>query len=312
MTDPAERLRWIASLVCSDPTMRRLVDPVIADLQFERADALARGDRWRGRAATCRAVVALGRILCHRGLPALRDELAGDAARRIGGAVLAATALLTIAIWMLPLFVVVTGGYPSMRVTAANVARLLVYLSPAALGVTMPIGLAIGVLVVCGSRTPPRHMRTPVVLLSIAATVAACALFIGIGPLASQAYRDLAVPPGIGFRVNQPGSVGYELERYGRWALVSGNGVLAAFAVAAAAAARRQRWVGGAAGVASLLYPFLALPIGVLAFERMLPVFLAAWLPNVIFAAATLLLIGWNRTCQTTPRRQAASGEPAR
>ena len=34
---------------------------------------------------------------------------------RIGHAVLAATALLTMAIWMLPLFVVATGGYPSMR-----------------------------------------------------------------------------------------------------------------------------------------------------------------------------------------------------
>jgi hypothetical protein len=118
MNESAERLRRIASLVCSDPTMRRLIDPVIADLQFERADALAHGARWRGRAATCRACVALGRILCHRLVPALRDELAGDAARRIAGAVLAATALLTIAVWMLPLFVVVTGGYPSMRITA--------------------------------------------------------------------------------------------------------------------------------------------------------------------------------------------------
>jgi hypothetical protein len=295
VSQPGERLRHLASRACSDRTMRRLVDPVIADLQFERADALARGDRWRAHVATCRAVAALGRILWHGLVPALRDELATDAMWRIGRAVFAATALLTMPIWMLSLFVVATGGYPSMQVTIAHVVRLLLYLSPTALGVTIPMGLSIGVLVVCGSRTPPRHVRATVVLLSIAATALACALFIGIAPLASQAYRDLASPPGIELRVNQPGSVPYQLEQYGRWALVCGNGVLAAFAATAAAASRRRTWIGAAAGLASLLYPFLSVPIGVLASERALPVLLAAWLPNLFFATATLLLIGWNR-----------------
>jgi len=41
MTEPGERLRRIASVVCSHQTMRRLVDPVIADLQFERGEAMA-------------------------------------------------------------------------------------------------------------------------------------------------------------------------------------------------------------------------------------------------------------------------------
>jgi hypothetical protein len=295
MTQPGERLRHLASRVCSDRTMRRLVDPVVADLQFERADALARGDRWRARVATCRAVAALGRILWHRLVPALRDELAADAMWRMGRAVLAATALLTMVIWMLPLFAVATGAYPSMPVTIANVVRLVVYLSPTALGVTIPMGLSIGVLAVCGSRTPPRHVRATVALLSMAATAAAFALFIGVAPPASQAYRDLASPPGIELRVNRPGSAGYQRERYGQWALVCGNGVLAAFAMSAAAAARRRTWIGAAAGVACLLYPFLSVPLGALAFERVLPVLLAAWLPNLIFATATLLLIGWNR-----------------
>jgi hypothetical protein len=245
--------------------------------------------------AMCRAVAALGRILWHRLVPALRDELPADATWRIGGAVCAATALLTMMVWMLPLFVVATGGYPSMRLTIANVVRLLVYLSPTVLGVTIPMGLSIGVLVVCGSRTPPPHVRATVVLLAIAATAAAWALFIAIAPSASQAYRGLASPPGIELRVQQPGSVGYQLGQYGRWALVCGNGVLAAFAMTAAAASRRRMWIGAAAGLASVLYPFLSVPIGVLASEHVLPVLLAAWLPNVIFATATLLLIVWNR-----------------
>jgi hypothetical protein len=40
---------------------RRFIDPVIADWQFERATALARGDRWGARLATVRAVAALAR-----------------------------------------------------------------------------------------------------------------------------------------------------------------------------------------------------------------------------------------------------------
>jgi hypothetical protein len=196
MRQPGERLHHLASCVCSDPTMRRLVEPVIADLQFERADALARGQRWRARVATWRAVAALGRVLWHRLIPTLLDELAPDAIWRIGRAVFVATALLTMLIWILPLFVVATGGYPSMQITIANVVRLLLYLSPTALGVTIPMGLSIGVLIVCGGRTPPRrHVRATVVLLSIAATAVACVLFIGIAPFASQAYPPASFGP---------------------------------------------------------------------------------------------------------------------
>ena len=44
-----------------------------------------------------------------------------------------------------------------------------------------------------------------------------------------------------------------------------------------------------------MVYPFLRLPIGALAFERVLPVLLAVWLPNLMFATGALLLIWWNR-----------------
>ena len=76
--------------------------------------------------------------------------------------------------------------------------------------------------------------------------------------------------------------------------------MLAAFAAATAAAARRRTWIGIAAAVASLVYPFLGVPIAVVAHERVPPILLAAWPPHVAFATATLVLIAWNRIARAT------------
>ena len=39
MTAPGTRLQRLASRICSTKTMTRLIDPVIADLQFEYGEA---------------------------------------------------------------------------------------------------------------------------------------------------------------------------------------------------------------------------------------------------------------------------------
>jgi len=44
-----ERLRAMAARVCSAPTMERLIDPVLTDVQIDHADAMAQGRVWRGR-----------------------------------------------------------------------------------------------------------------------------------------------------------------------------------------------------------------------------------------------------------------------
>jgi hypothetical protein len=301
MTPPGHRLRRLASRVCSDETLRRLVDPVIADLQFEYVDAHAGGHRWRARLATLRAALALTRVAVHRALPLVNDALTADdrAGWRIGRAALAATILVVMAVWSLPLIALVTGAYPSMPVTAANVSRLLVYVVPEAWPVATPIGLAIGVLTVCGNRSMARRARAAVALLAAAGTAVAFVLFIWIAPRASQAFRDLAEPRGIESRINPPGSRGDQFQRIERWTILSGTAVLAAFAVSAAGAARGRPAIRFAAGIAAAAYPFVYLPAGVAALTRVLPVALAAWLPNILYTAVTILLIRLNR-----PRRR--------
>src|SRR6185295_10425114 len=41
--------RSLAAHICAPATMERLIDPVIADLQIEHSEALARGQVWRSR-----------------------------------------------------------------------------------------------------------------------------------------------------------------------------------------------------------------------------------------------------------------------
>jgi lipopolysaccharide export LptBFGC system permease protein LptF len=275
-----ERLRRVASHFCSDDTRRRFVDPVIADLQFERAEAFARNDRWRARLAAMRAVLALTRVL----LVADRD------AWHVAGWALAATGALTALTWLLPLFAFATGAY-EMPASAANLALLLVYLTPVALPVVMPVGVAFGVLAACDSPSDARRTRAAVIALALVATAVACLLFVWVAPVASAAFRDLARPIGRELRINVPGSIGYRLEQQQRWTLLAATAVLAAFASSAASAARRPRreWLIGAAGVASFAFPFLSIPCGLFAVAGILPVPLAAWLPNIVFATAAVM-----------------------
>jgi hypothetical protein len=115
MRRAGDRLRQIALRLCPDDVTRRVVDPIVADLQFEHAEALARGDRRRARLARARAVVAIVRVVLVVDRKAWR-----------------------VAAWA----VVATGA-----LTAPHVAVALV-----ALPVVMPTGVAIGVLAACEVR----------------------------------------------------------------------------------------------------------------------------------------------------------------
>jgi len=279
---------------------RRLIDQVIADWHFERAVALGRHDRWAARLATIRAVIALVRVAVYCVAVAPVDASAGDPSRRIAGAVVVATAMITMVPWSISLFALVTGAY-AMDVTTLNVALLFVYLGPTALVVTIPVGLSTGILAACGRPSDARTARIAIALLVVLATAVSVTLLAWLSPITSYAYRQLARPIGGDLRVNAPGSVGALLAWHEGWALLGASVVLGTFALSAAAvttpqAVRVRFW----AGVASVAHPLLYVPVGVLAITRVVPTVFAAWLPNALFATAALLLIGWNRTLAAT------------
>src|SRR6185503_5559849 len=55
---PGSRLRSLARRMCSQSTMDRLIDPVIADLQCEYAQAIRDHRRWRRRWILLRGYLA--------------------------------------------------------------------------------------------------------------------------------------------------------------------------------------------------------------------------------------------------------------
>jgi len=288
---------------------RRLIDQVIADWHFEHAAALARHDQWAARLATMRAVGACARVAVYCVAVAPLDAFASDSPRRVAGAAVVATVAVTMVIWSISIFALVTGAY-SMDVTILNVVLLFVYLSPTAFVVTIPVGLSTGVLAACSRPSDVRKARIAVVLLAVVATVVSLTLSLWLTPTTSHAYRELARPVGGELRINAPGSIGALLEWHQGWALLGANAVLATFALCAAAVTAPQAiWVRFWAGVASVAYPLLYVPAGVLALARVVPAVFAAWLPNVLFATAALVFVGWNRT-GLHPTRSAGS-EPS-
>ena len=270
--------------------IRPFLDAIVADWQFERGLALARGDRWGARLATARAALAVARVVVRCAVPALHALLATDAAWRIGRATTAAVAIVTALFYTAPVAAVFTGAYPSMPITVGNVLRLLVFVLPTLVGVAIPTGVAIGILLACGGRSQPHRVRALVAVFAVIATLAVCAC-IGVATFADRPYRDLTSPPGIEQRINPPGSVGYRFERTSSWSTLCASVVLAAFAFTAASASRGRPWLRGAAGAASLLYPFSYLLFGMLAFQRIVPVVVAAWMPNVLFVTAAVVLV---------------------
>ena len=49
MTRPGDRLRALAGRILNRRTMERVVDPLLADLQLEYAEAIRRGRVWKSR-----------------------------------------------------------------------------------------------------------------------------------------------------------------------------------------------------------------------------------------------------------------------
>ena len=74
MTRPGDRLRHVASRVCSERNRRRFVEPAIADLQAEFAAARRGGSRWLALRALAAGYLSVGKVVIIATCGDLRDE----------------------------------------------------------------------------------------------------------------------------------------------------------------------------------------------------------------------------------------------
>jgi hypothetical protein len=309
MKGSLDRLRTLAARMLDQRTMERVIDPLLADLQLEYADASRRGRVWRSRWTLLAGhVVFLKTVaLCEaEDVMTLFSGWSADdiaALKRTLGVSAAAIAATTVVLAMPPLL-----NAPFVR----SDAKAILYLMPQALVLAVPMGFTVGVFF---------GLRGRIVSLRSTGAVLACAIFFSfaclgllawIMPWANQEFRqevfrhvsgnDGAVLTK-GFNeltlselserigsYRRSGIVDWDSARllaysyHQRWALSCATVVLAVFALA-----MTQRmvtgWAVGLGALGTLLtyYGLLwSARAGVL--QHSLPAFVGAWLPNALFA----------------------------
>lgn len=183
MTPPGMWLRAVAARLCDTKAMNQLIDPIVADLQYEHAEAQRDGGIWRSRRIRVVGGLALIEVLFlyqgGRAMEILRRITANDTvgARAVLYSTLAmaaATALL-----MLPPLLLLSRVDP----------LLVLYVVPQALPLTIPFGLIVGIVSAFGGRVVSRRAASHVLLLG---AICSALMFVTMGwlvPTANQAYR---------------------------------------------------------------------------------------------------------------------------
>ena len=190
MTQPGDRLRRLASRVCDEASMTRVIDPILADLQWEDAEVSTRSP-WRRRLVRARARLAFWRALTLH----LCTRASGPDPRlaKPWGVVALVLAVVTaiLAITAALIAPAVSDFRDALSfATAMQWTRLVTYLIPQALALAIPGGLLIGATTALVGKARSRRIWTATVLVASGCSLAAAATVWAI-PEANQAFREL-------------------------------------------------------------------------------------------------------------------------
>ena len=301
MTRPGDRLRSLALRLFSTSVMERLIDPAIADLQCEYAEAMRRGRIWRSRwirfagylAFWKVAAVEMASIAATQPAWALADG--GAVGRTIRFSGIATTVTVALLVWM-PLRNLsrqVIFGDPSLL----RLSLLPLYLIPQALAVALPMGLVFGVLYGLRGRAVTVRSRTTIIALAVGVSLATLAVTGGLLPEANQAFRETVAGRPVARGLNELSlrelASGNPYQFHMRLALAVAPLTLGLFSLGLAAAIRasRRTWIATLISVAiCFVYYVILYHGGRLAFDNRVPGFAGAWAANLVFAASALLL----------------------
>lgn len=298
MSRPGARLRAFAARLFDRSTLERLIDPVIADLQCEHAEAVRQGRPWRARWIRIVSCIAFCKVAA---LAVFASDRHG--ARAIVVALATAAPLTALAIGA------VLAGTAATIHSRGNMVWLVLYLVPQALTITLPVCLALGLFVWIRGDGVDRSARRTVLWLMRLALLLAVANTGWITPAANTAFRNVnagaAMPRGpneltfieLGRRVYQgspetglDGPLPTAFWLNARLSLAIAPVLLCVLALTGASAPRRR-------SAAVIVFATLALFVGcyvlvpdydLVTLMRWLPAAAIAWIPNVIVALAAL------------------------
>jgi len=303
MRRPGDRLRVFAARWCGPATMARLIDPLVADLQLEHAESMRSGRVWKSRAIYLAGWIAFLKILA---ICAWADTISlsqgwtADDRRALISAVAFSSVMIAIAVVLLELpFVENTGVLQNPS------PRRFVYLVPQAFSLALTVGGTLGIVFGLGGRRFSRRVGASLILLALAGSVISFVNLAWVTPAANQAFRILMsgqtdLVPGISEL--SLGELSHEIDRFldpsfaqfgyllalafalhSRLALSLSPLVFAIFALSIASGGFFRRWMLGLAACAAFLgYYMLLYGVRSLVWNRTIPPYAAAWIPNVV------------------------------
>lgn len=314
MTRPGTWFRSVARRVCAPATLERVIDPAIADVQAEHAEAVRSGSVWRPAWVRITGFITLcrtGSVLMARASTRrtwewiIADE---HSIGRLLGYSSLVIALLTLALALIPLY-----GTQRWRGSDAVTATLYLYVIPQAIPLAVVFGLPVGILIAMHGRPVTSRVCRGVVAIGILSAIATFVVAAWILPEANQAFRELASGRPFVVRganeltfaelsarltaLERRGALSeafaYEMSYHVRLAASFAPIVMSAFALALATA--RRRTAVSIAVIAIALIVYVGYGGAVLAGGRprvgsALPLVGLVWLPNVLFGFLAALL----------------------
>jgi lipopolysaccharide export LptBFGC system permease protein LptF len=278
--------------------MERLIDPAIADLQTEYANAKRQGAIWRAHWILLAGYAACAKLLTFAGMKRLADSAKGDE-RVFGQAGLvfsAATIVVTLLLAVPEVSRFSHGAH-------ASPGALTWYVIPSVLPLSVPIGLAFAIA--CGLNGQ-RLTRRLVTALFVVALLCAIGMFMNmelVVPDSNQAFREAVMgrPLGRGdheLRMSEltdriaprPDQIRRRSMTYhSRWSVSAAPLSVACLGVALLPWLRGRRWraVLTAIGISVSYYTWLMVAEEA-AIWTMQPVILIAWSPNIAFTVLAL------------------------
>jgi hypothetical protein len=312
MARPGDWLRPLAARVCTPATLARLIDPLIADLQFENHRAIAAGRIWRSRRLRLAGYVAFWRTLgIHTAGASMRAIAAAAVAddRALGrtiGFSAAAISAMALLLALLPFSQVERG------VTDVSVGKLFVYLLPQAVPLALAFGLPLGIVTALRGR--PVSLRVVWPVLGIAVGCAAISFVISgwVLPATNQAFRllvsgqpflakganELTLPEltarlaWLQRRASRNDALAFAFSYHARVAISFAPIIMALFALNLRTITSRTLVSSVIIGLALVVYVGYGavVVIGPALSGAWPPLFAFIWFPNICFAALTVVL----------------------
>ena len=199
MNRPGDRLRWLATHICTERTRKRLIDPAVADLQSEFSASRRTGSTWRTWWTLGAGYLSIAKVLTIAVCGDLRTEASSrwQPEERAGarkGALLA-TAVTVMATALLIGRALSVYADDARGMSATGWTQLAMYLVPSTIAVTAPLGLALGAAWALHGEARTRKLAVAAVVI---ATLSSIGTFVNVGwltPDANQAFRVRAMPP---------------------------------------------------------------------------------------------------------------------